>query len=199
MPKIVDHDARREEIISAVWRLVARDGFTSLTMRTLASELGLANGALVRYFPARDDILRAAFRRAFDATNARADRGMDSLEGLDALRRLCVEIMPLDDERLDEARVVIGFWDYALADTDLTKVLDDAMAEWRARMTIYLRSAQLTQEVSADTDIATVVDMIMATLMGLQITAVFSPLRNTPSRQLKILDRLLDGLRSDPE
>jgi AcrR family transcriptional regulator len=198
MPKIVDHDARREEIIAAVWRLVAREGFASLTMRQLASEVGMANGALVRYFPTRDDILRAAFRRAFDATNERADRTIDSLEGLEAFRRLCIEILPLDDERLDEARVVIGFWDYAVVDHELIKVFDDAMSQWRARMTIYLTSAQLGGEVSESVQVEAVVDLVLATLMGLQINAVFSASHNTPDRQMRILDGLLAGLAPPP-
>src|SRR3954452_23718089 len=110
MPKIVDHDARREEIIEAVWRLVARRGFAALNMRDLAAEAGFTNGALARYFPTKAAILRAALERANAATEQRAARTIAGANGLHAFRKFCVEIMPLDDERLNEARVVIGFW-----------------------------------------------------------------------------------------
>src|SRR5882757_5398898 len=111
MPKIVDHDARRREIIEAVWALIARRGLDAVTMRDLAAEAGYANGALAGYFRNKDEILLAAFQHAFESTNVRARRSIGDATGLPALRLLCLEIMPLDEVRLMEARVVIAFWD----------------------------------------------------------------------------------------
>ena len=38
MPKIVDWDARRDEILSATWRVIARDGIARATIRAIARE-----------------------------------------------------------------------------------------------------------------------------------------------------------------
>ncbi|MCZ9339397.1 TetR/AcrR family transcriptional regulator, partial [Streptomyces sp. TRM76130] len=75
------------------------------------AEAGYSNGALAPYFRNKDEILQAAFQYAFESTNARAREAIGDARGLTALRRLCREIMPLDEVRLLEARVVIAFWD----------------------------------------------------------------------------------------
>ena len=195
MPKIVDHEARRGEIIEAVWSLISSRGFGSVTMRELATEAGYANGALARYFPDKDAVLRAAFRRAYDATNERAVAAIGGRAGLAALRLLCREIMPLDDVRLREARVVIGFWDHAVGHPDLVESFESTMAEWRDQVRLYLRQARATGELPAGRPDDPVVDGLLAMLMGLQINALFLPRDTTPERQVAMLDGFLDSLR----
>jgi AcrR family transcriptional regulator len=194
MPKIVDHDARREEIIKAVWSLISSRGFQSVTMRELATEAGYANGALTRYFPDKDAVLRAAFRRAYDATNERATAAIGDRGGLAALRLLCLEIMPLDEERLREARVVIGFWDHAAGDADLVAFFDSTVVEWRDQVRTYLRQARATGEISDGRPDEVVIDTLIALLMGLQINALFMPKDTTPARQHAILDDFMKSL-----
>jgi AcrR family transcriptional regulator len=185
VPRVVDHDSRRQEIIAAVWSLISQKGFQGVTMRELATEAGYANGALARYFPDKEAVLRAAFTRAFEATNVRARAAIGTRGGLVALRLLCLEIMPLDDVRLREARVVIGFWDHAAGDPQLVEFFDSAMGEWRGQIGRYLRQA----EVAAPHEV--VIDTVLAWAMGLQINALFSPRRTTPDRQIAMLDALL--------
>ncbi|MBA4102389.1 MAG: TetR/AcrR family transcriptional regulator, partial [Arthrobacter sp.] len=36
MPKIVDHDERRLELVDATWRIIARQGLEGATMREIA-------------------------------------------------------------------------------------------------------------------------------------------------------------------
>ena len=194
MPRIVDHDHRREQIIDAVWSLIARKGFFAVTMRELAEEAGYANGALARYFPDKESILRAAFQRAFEATNVRARNAIKDEQGMAAFRLLCLEIMPLDTVRLLEARVVIGFWDWAAGNPELVEVFQNALDEWRDAMAGYLKQGIADGEIVTD-DIPGVIDSIMAITMGLQINAWFLPKHTTPERQLAMLDNFLAGLR----
>jgi AcrR family transcriptional regulator len=46
MPKIVDWDARRDEILSATWRVIVRDGIAGATVRAIAREAGCSPGIL---------------------------------------------------------------------------------------------------------------------------------------------------------
>ena len=55
MPKIVDHERRRAEIVQTTWRVIARRGLDGATLREVAAEAGYANGALKPYFPAKSD------------------------------------------------------------------------------------------------------------------------------------------------
>ncbi|HMQ28716.1 MAG TPA: TetR family transcriptional regulator, partial [Acidimicrobiales bacterium] len=71
MPKIVDHEARRGEIVRAAWRIIVRDGFDAATMAAIAAEAGFANGALKPYFATKHDLLVAAFEHLYDQTTRR--------------------------------------------------------------------------------------------------------------------------------
>jgi AcrR family transcriptional regulator len=195
MPKIVDHDARRREIIEAVWALIARRGLDAVTMRDLAAEAGYANGALTGYFRNKDEILLAAFQHAFESTNVRARESIADATGLAALRLLCLEIMPLDDVRLMEARVVIAFWDRAVHDDRMTGVHENAMAAWREQMCGYLQQARAQGDIGTRSPDDEVVDTLLAALMGFQINAVLLPHATTPRRQEAVLDGLLRSLR----
>ena len=195
MPKIVDHDERRKEIIKAVWSLISSRGFQSVTMRELAAAAGYANGALTRYFPDKDAVLRAAFQRAFDATNERAAAAIGDRGGLEALRMLILEIMPLDEVRRREARVVIGFWDHAAGDRRLIEYFYGTIVEWREQVTMYLRQARATGEIRPGRPDELVIDKLIAMLMGLQINVLFMPAATTPERQLALLDDFMESLR----
>src|SRR5205823_6375854 len=141
-PKIVDHDARRREIIGVVWRLIAEEGIQSVTTRRIAEAAGFANGALLYYFPNKDAVLTAAFQHIFDATNTRAAKTDADPRGLDGLRTLCLEIMPLDEERLTEARLAITFWQQALNSPEKAAMHAGFMNRWRTEMTARLEEAR---------------------------------------------------------
>ena len=66
VPKIVDHDERRLELVDATWRIIARLGIEGATMREIALEAGFANGALKPYFPTKDTLLEFAFGHSND-------------------------------------------------------------------------------------------------------------------------------------
>ena len=59
MPKIVDHDERREEILQAAIRVIDSVGLDNTTTRAIALESGYSNGVLSHYFQDKDDILQS--------------------------------------------------------------------------------------------------------------------------------------------
>jgi AcrR family transcriptional regulator len=56
MPKIVDHDRYRKELLLQCLTLFAERGYGSITMRQIARELGVSTGTLYHYFPGKEDI-----------------------------------------------------------------------------------------------------------------------------------------------
>lgn len=195
MPKYVDHGDRRREIIRKVWRLIAADGIDAVTTRRIAEETGFSNGMLRYYFPGKDSVIVAAFQYIFDATNKRAAEGV-TLRGLAGLRALALEILPLDEDRLDEARVVIAFWQRALHTPADAAVYSERMAEWRSNFKRQLAEAREDGAVSPVIDLDTVVDELLAMLMGTQILGLFSPVEAGPERQLAQLDGFLERLKN---
>ncbi|MGE5372508.1 MAG: TetR/AcrR family transcriptional regulator [Solirubrobacterales bacterium] len=64
IPKIVDHDEYREELLNRYFELFARRGYLDVTMREIAKELGVSTGTLYHYFPTKRAILEQLFRLA---------------------------------------------------------------------------------------------------------------------------------------
>lgn len=107
--KYVDLNERRLEL-DATWRIIARHGIEGATIREIAMEAGFANGALKAYFPTKETLLEFAIGHVFIRTNQRISGVTANKSGLAALRAFCLEVLPLDEERVNEARTVIPFW-----------------------------------------------------------------------------------------
>jgi AcrR family transcriptional regulator len=64
MPKIIDHDAFREELILKYFDHFSKRGYADLTIREIAQDLGVSTGTLYHYFPAKKSILEYMFQLA---------------------------------------------------------------------------------------------------------------------------------------
>jgi AcrR family transcriptional regulator len=88
---------RRQQIVRATVRCLAREGYTSLTMRRIAREAGVSQGILHYYFADKRAILAAtleAVSRDLDrrAAAAQSRTGRDPAARLRALVRACLEV-----------------------------------------------------------------------------------------------------------
>ena len=69
MPKIVDREAYRKEILEKCLTLFSRKGYAQVTMREIAAEVGVSTGTLYHYFPTKEKIQEALFGHIME-TNA---------------------------------------------------------------------------------------------------------------------------------
>jgi AcrR family transcriptional regulator len=191
VPKVVDHDRRRVELIEAAWRIIAREGWDSATMAAIAAEAGFANGALKPYFPSKDDLLAAAFDHIFTQTGTRMAAATAGKRGLAALRAYCREILPLDETTLAEARVVIPFWHKALTTPHLAELHERAMRDWRARLDRHLTEARAAGEIRTAVPNEEIVGHLLTALLGAQITATLMPALETVETLTAQLDAYL--------
>ena len=179
MPKIVDHDERRLELVDATWRIIARNGLEGATMREIAMEAGFANGALKPYFPTKDTLLEFAFSHVFNRTNRRIAEVTAGRTGLAALRAFCLEVLPLDEERINEARIVIPFWQKAVNDPQKALIHQQSMNEWLAAIRRCLKEARDAGGVSTAVDDDALAGQLLNMLLGAQIEAALAPAGRT--------------------
>ena len=57
MPKIVNHDEYREEMLEKCFHFFSRKGFSQVTMREIAEEIGISTGTLYHYFSTKENVL----------------------------------------------------------------------------------------------------------------------------------------------
>jgi AcrR family transcriptional regulator len=194
VPKQVDHDERRALIAEATWRLIAERGIDAATMREISASIGMANGALKHYYPDKNAIVRTAFTHVFEATNARIRARLGDATGLAGLRVFCLEVMPVEDVTRLEARVVLSFWQRALADAELGAVYVEAMAVWREQIRDFLQAGRAEGSVTTDAPDDVLVEQLLAMLNGLQALALLDNDAATPELQRRMIDAFLDGL-----
>lgn len=57
MPKLINHDERKQEIAHAVWTVLAREGVRGVSVRTVAAEAGISTGSLRHVFPSHEEMM----------------------------------------------------------------------------------------------------------------------------------------------
>lgn len=196
MPKLVNHDQRRIEIVEAAWRIIARGGFAAATMREIAAEAGFANGGLKHYFSSKDDLLAAAFQHTFFRINERAAHTIGDRSGLDAIRLLCLEMLPLDKQRLVESRVAVAFWDRAASNSQLMKIHADSYAIWRHWIEQELHKARLAGRVASDQDDEQIIDELLAATAGMRMLPILDSKTSDPARLVNLLETIVGRFSS---
>jgi AcrR family transcriptional regulator len=195
LPKIVDWDARRDEILSATWRVIARDGLARATIRAIAREAGCSPGILAHYFDDKADILGSALLMSHKRVAARMDAGTAGLSGLEALKVVMLEALPLDERRDLEAQIEISFWGRALGTAELRELQHTEFDHLCARLHRHLKEARDRGELAGPVDIALATHQLVVLIDGLSAERVLYPGRVTPQRQVEMLETLLDSFR----
>ena len=65
---------RREQLIEAAARVIARSGYDAATVRDVAREAGVSTGVIAYYFEGKDDLFAHVLRTASRAFRARLER-----------------------------------------------------------------------------------------------------------------------------
>lgn len=191
MPKIVDHDARRAELVDACWRVISSKGIASATTREIAKEAGVAHGILAHYFSDKDEILHAALRRAFERLSAHIKARIARLSGAAALRTALIESLPTDQERLVSAQVQLAFWGRTVGDPTVTAEQYSGYKMWRSTLLGLVKDAHAAGEMPGAGDPAVVADMLVAVVDGLVAEGALYPKEFSARRQTRVIDNLL--------
>lgn len=193
MPKVVDHQARREHIVDAAWALIGREGFEAATMRDIAAEAGFANGAIKPYFASKQKLLEAVFKSAFDRTNERADLACAHLAGRAAIEAFAHEVLPLTRETRKEAAGVVAFWGAATDQPEVKAIHERSMQSWRKRIAAWFIQGQQDGEFTPSQDPHQAADALVTFMLGAQVVLTMEPQNALPDMLTGQLAALLDG------
>jgi TetR/AcrR family transcriptional regulator, transcriptional repressor of bet genes len=120
MPKIVDHQQRREQIALVACRVVAQYGFDQATIVRIAREAGYTTGMVAHYFDTKQDIIVAALRLILRRIE---ERLTPSSAGTPPdLLTLLTEALPVDETRYIECAFYIAFWGQLPADRRMRRI-----------------------------------------------------------------------------
>jgi AcrR family transcriptional regulator len=205
MPKFVDAALRRQDVVEAVFRIVAADGLERASLREVADEAGLAVGSVRHYFASSDELLAFSFGVVVDRIARRLDaaeaRLADCVPGTTNHRRavltLLGELLPLDEERAVDACVWMAFKAAARTRPFLAAEAD------RSHRTVAAVVGRLMLDLAAGagdaagTDqqrLVTEAERLLATLDGLTMHALLQPEWMTAQMCHDVLESHLAGL-----
>lgn len=154
MPRLVDHDDRKDVLARAVWALVARHGLEVVSMRSVAAQAGVSVGRLQYYFASKDDLLLHSLARAHQWMETRINERVAHTNGTD--RDMLITIL---DELLGEhpdtavaIRVHAAYAARAADDPRMAAVLTDGDEEIRALAVSVIARSQNAGHTPPDID-----------------------------------------------
>jgi AcrR family transcriptional regulator len=196
MPKDVDHDERREELLEAVWRVVARDGIERATIRVMAKETGWSSGVLAHYFADKDDIIGSALRLMYERIASRWDEKLTGLSGVGALHELVLDNLPLDDERELETKFLMNYWSREIRGGNHHQPPPTRRAPMLIDLlTTLTREAQEAGEIRRDEAAEDIAERLLGLIDGFSLHTLLDPERLTRERQVALVQQEFDRLR----
>jgi TetR/AcrR family transcriptional regulator, transcriptional repressor of bet genes len=120
MPKIVDHEQRRDQIALVACRVVAENGFDQATIVRIAREAGYTTGMVAHYFDTKQDIIIAALRLILRRIEERLTKPSGDTPA--DLLTLLSEALPIDEHRYIECAFWTAFWGQVSADKRLKRI-----------------------------------------------------------------------------
>lgn len=171
MPRVsAEHlAARREQILNAARRCFVREGFHATTMADVIAESGLSAGAVYRYFPGKEDLIRAAVQGSIERV-AEIDEAAswDLLPDLsDVLAGFLDRIEALSQEAgVDVTKVALMAWAESMRSPAIQSIMSTAITSVRARLAGWAKQAQDAGRLSPDTDPDAVAKAAISLVMG---------------------------------
>lgn len=126
MPRIVDHEQRRAEIVRALWQVIATSGVEGVSLLKVAQAAGVSIGRIQHYFDSREVLVLAGVERLIVAANVAYDATAEA-SPRDRLLHVLVQQVP----RSQLGRVGVTVWyaylASAISDLRIREVLAEAL------------------------------------------------------------------------
>lgn len=196
MPKLINHDERRERIAEATWRVIVRDGVAGASVRTVAAEAGLSAGSLRHVFASQSQLLAFALELVVDRAVTRVAAMPSRSTAVATVEAVAAELLPLDRERRAEMEVYLALFDAANVDTALRTPRDEAYQKMRNGCRWMIDRLDNGVDLAADADREQEAARLHALIDGLAAHLVWEPLDADPDWAHDILLSHIRSLRS---
>lgn len=114
MARRLPEQARREQLLTAAFRVACRDGVRRLTIRAVATEAGVSHGLVLFYFTRKDRLVRALLDWLIETTTVLhvSEDIAHFPRALDRLHALLQQEMARLAHQPEHTRLFLEFWAY---------------------------------------------------------------------------------------
>ncbi len=195
MPKQVDHDERRREIIEALWALAAREGLSAVSFRKVAAEADVSVRRIQYYFGTKASLLAAALEMLGQAVFARGVAAMDSAGPGASARTMLLVIteagLPSTPDQRQASLLFFSFYVAALTDPELASAEAQQILGWTIPFAADLiRAAAASGQTKPEIDPDHEASILMSAFYGLSLSVLAGT--QTTQDALAAIDYQLD-------
>jgi AcrR family transcriptional regulator len=184
MPKIVNHDQYRKELLSKCFDLFAEKGYSALTMREIAKELRVSTGTLYHYFPSKKDLFWQLYeevnQRDFETVSALITDNLTLQERID----LSFDYIAQNEEYLFK-QIMISFDFYQ--HNDRAEVIENETLRRNSQLNTELITKILGIEDQA------LINFVMSLVFGVISIRLFEGDTISYSEQANVLKKMLSA------
>ncbi len=196
MPKIVNHEKRKEEIAKATWRVISKQGMKGATVRNIAKEVGMSLGALRYYFSTHEKLLEFAMNLVQEQVRRRIEKIITvPMPPKKKLVTMLMEIIPYNETTRAEMEVWLEFTVH-FRNSGHPEKRKDGIREFIVSIFDYLETNGFLKK-GRDKDFE--IERLYALIDGLAIHAIMEPKSLHVNRVKKVLYQHFDEICHFPK
>ena len=195
MPRIAveAREERRQELIDAAWRCVAREGYHNLTIDAVCAEANLSKGAFYTYFKQKLDLLIALLDEDAASLEALiADLGEAHGSGIERIRRYLRAVLERGEDRA-VVQMRADLWAEVRDDAEVQRRFADAIRARRKLLVRWISSASASGEM-VEIPANAFASILLALADGLMLHNSIEPGAFRWANIRAAIDVLLDGI-----
>jgi len=196
MPKIVDHDQRREFIARVSAEIIAEQGLDQATIREIAQRTGFSKGVIEHYFDDKDHIIDMAIDWINERFVQREKKATNGKSGLAALEARLDCALPVTKESLREWKIRLRFWSDAAVRNELHSLQSERLGKTRERFTKDLEEAKQLGELRDEIDSTHAANMLIHFVCGVSANALIAPNYYNRRYMKQLIQDVIDDMRT---
>jgi AcrR family transcriptional regulator len=158
---------RQQEIVSAARKLIVKYGSEHVTIKKMADEIGVSEGAIYRHFKSKRDILSFMVDDIEQTMIGDIEKHCsDKLKSLEVLEKIMIEHISAVEQRRGVGFQVIAEI-ISLGDKKLNKKVYEVIKKYNSRITDILRDGVKEGVIRSDLDMDATAQMFFSMTQGL--------------------------------
>ena len=194
MPRYVDHDARRRQIVEATCQVVAEDGLPGLSFRAVAARLGGSTTVVTHYFGSQRELIEGCVASLVEMwANELTELEQSTADPRQRLMLLVESLVPIDEVGRLQERARINLLAGQILGSELGRLSEVWETNVREAISSHLRA------IDPKLDTKLMVDLLRVLTNGLTLSAIEHPERWPAEDILTTLRAAIEGLGLAPD
>jgi AcrR family transcriptional regulator len=180
MPKIVDKESKKNEIMQAAMKVFARKGVVKTKMIDIAEEAAIGKGTIYEYYRSKDDIFADVFHFFFLNMEKSMQEGIlkisDPIEKLKYIIDFSIRNLIQSDQKF--MRIMMDFWAEGIRNKDekILQIMDlnEIYLSYRSLFSDILQDG-INKGIFKKTDTHSLASILIGALDGIMLQWIMDP------------------------